>query len=170
MKEIWRDIPFDNKYKVSNLGNVFSKKTNIIMKQNTTKKGYKRVQLSNGKRYLVHRLVAETFIPNPESKPQVNHIDGNKQNNCVDNLEWCTQSENMRHALTNSLKVMPKGKNVYNAKEIVQIDINNNFIKKWETITEAQKALNITHISDVCNGKRKQCGGYIWKFKEEYYG
>lgn len=169
-KEIWKDTTCDNKYMISNKGNVFSKKNNIIMKQNTLKKGYKRVQLSNGKRYLVHRLVAEAFIPNPYNFPQVNHIDGNKQNNCVDNLEWCTQSYNMRHALNNGLKVAPKGKDVYNARAVIQLDKNNNFIKEWETISEVKKELKLTHVSDVCYKKRKHCGGYNWKFKEEYYG
>lgn len=167
MKEIWKEIQYDKKYMISNIGNVYSKKNKKILKLNLIKKGYLRIELSNKKAYLVHRLVAEAFIPNLDNKPQVNHIDGNKQNNRVDNLEWCTQSENMQHALRTKLKVMPKGKEVYNARSVLQFDTNNTFIKEWDCISEAQRELHLFHISECCYGKRKKCGNYIWKFKEE---
>lgn len=168
-KEIWKDIPFDNNYKVSNCGRLFSKRKNKILKGELTGKGYIRVALTKHKRYLVHCIVAKTFIPNPENKPQVNHIDGNKQNNNVNNLEWCTQSENIRHALKIGLKIMPKGKDVYNARVIYQYDKNNNLIKRWECMSTASQTLKISQgdIARVCKGKRKTCGGYIWKYKEE---
>lgn len=168
-EEIWKDVPFDSNYKVSNYGRIFSKRTNKILKGELTEKGYIRVALTEHKRYLVHCIVARTFIPNPENKPQVNHIDGNKQNNYVDNLEWCTQSENMRHALKTGLKIMPKGKDVYNARVIYQYDKNNNLIKRWECMSTASQTLKISQrdIVRVCKGKRKTCGGYIWKYEEE---
>ena len=168
-KEIWKDVPFDSNYKVSNYGRIFSKRTNKILKGELTEKGYIRVALTEHKRYLVHCIVARTFIPNPENKPQVNHIDGNKQNNYVDNLEWCTQSENMRHALKTGLKIMPKGKDVYNARVVYQYDKNNNLIKRWECMSTASQTLKISQrdIVRVCKGKRKTCGGYIWKYEEE---
>ena len=168
-KEIWKDVPFDSNYKVSNYGRIFSKRTNKILKGELTEKGYIRVALTEHKRYLVHCIVARTFIPNPENKPQVNHIDGNKQNNYVDNLEWCTQSENMRHALKTGLKIMPKGKDVYNARLVYQYDKNNNLIKRWECMSTASQKLKISQrdIVRVCKGKRKTCGGYIWKYEEE---
>ena len=168
-KEIWKDVPFDSNYKVSNYGRIFSKRTNKILKGELTEKGYIRVALTEHKRYLVHCIVARTFIPNPENKPQVNHIDGNKQNNYVDNLEWCTQSENMRHALKTGLKIMPKGKDVYNALVVYQYDKNNNLIKRWECMSTASQTLKISQrdIVRVCKGKRKTCGGYIWKYEEE---
>lgn len=168
-EEIWKDVPFDSNYKVSNYGRIFSKRTNKILKGELTEKGYIRVALTEHKRYLVHCIVARTFIPNPENKPQVNHIDGNKQNNYVDNLEWCTQSENMCHALKTGLKIMPKGKDVYNARVIYQYDKNNNLIKRWECMSTASQTLKISQrdIVRVCKGKRKTCGGYIWKYEEE---
>lgn len=167
MKEIWKDIINDNNYMISNLGNVYSKRNKIILKPYKTRKGYLRIMLSNRKRYLVHRLVAQAFISNSNDLPQVNHIDGNKQNNCVNNLEYCTQSENMQHCLKTGLRIMPKGKEVYNARAILQYDINNNFIKEWDCIQDAQRELNLHHISECCYGKRKKCGNFIWKFKEE---
>lgn len=111
--EQWVDIKgFDGKYQVSNTGKVRSlcyKKPRILSQYNTGKyRNYKEVKLYKGGRgtddgYKVHRLVAEAFIPNPDNKPQVNHIDGNTFNNDVSNLEWVTNSENQKHAWDNGL-------------------------------------------------------------------
>ena len=84
-------------YKVSNYGRVMQWRKRLVLKQSTNKDGYKCVRLA-GQTYRVHRLVAMAFIPNPENKPQVNHIDGNKQNNNLNNLEWVTNQENVQHA------------------------------------------------------------------------
>ena len=93
---------YEGLYQVSSWGKVISVKTNKVLSPEINSKGYLRVDLydSTGKKkhYKVHRLVAEAFIPNPENKPQINHIDGNTQNNSITNLEWCTSSENMNHA------------------------------------------------------------------------
>lgn len=109
MNEVWKDIKgYEGLYQVSNLGRVKSVKRNLTLKP-CNRNRYLIVLLSkNGikKAINVHRLVAQAFIPNPDDKRTVNHIDGNKQNNCVDNLEWCSQSENVKHAYDNKLKVV----------------------------------------------------------------
>lgn len=174
MKEMWKKINEYDGYEISNLGKIrsFKKdKNNFILKQRITKGGYLRITLyKNGmaKKYLVHRLVAQTFIPNPENKPQINHLDGNKQNNKVDNLEWCTNSENQKHAYKTGLE-KPR---CPHPKQVNQYDLEGNFIKQWDTIKNASRNLNIkdSNISRACKNKSKTAGGYIWKYvNEDWY-
>ena len=113
MEEIWKDIEgYEGLYQISNLGRVKSfprkgtqTKKEKILKEKRDKKGYCFVSLNNvgAKPYKIHRLVAQAFIPNLENKPQINHIDGDKTNNRIDNLEWCNNSENQIHAYKKGL-------------------------------------------------------------------
>ena len=104
IKEYWLDIRDEDKYEVSNLGNVRNKKTGRILKpQLNRSNGYQRVNM-HGKHKYIHRLVADTFFEGDHGNLDVNHIDGNKQNNWLSNLEWCTRKENIQHAFINGLK------------------------------------------------------------------
>lgn len=169
--EIWKDIKgYENKYQISNYGRVKSllnicwhneKKREKILTIKTTGL-YPHIRLMNkgiGKNYLIHRLVAETFIPNPNNLPQVNHIDEDKNNNYVLNLEWCDSLYNVNYGLRTK-KVKEKL-----SIKIAQYDLNNNLIKVWDTMNDAIRYYNNNrHICDVCKGKRKMANGYIWKY------
>ena len=106
MTEVWKDVKnYEGLYQISNLGNVKRISSGKRLKP-YNRKGYIRVALSKDdttKHIDIHRLVAQAFIPNPENKPEVNHIDGDKSNNEVSNLEWCTRKENMNHAKNTGL-------------------------------------------------------------------
>lgn len=111
MKEFWKDVPnYDGSYQASTLGNIkrLHKRSDVKthLKPYGNNKGYFVVKLytnANGKTYSIHRLIALTFLENNENKSQVNHIDGNKANNALNNLEWCTSSENIQHAIGTGL-------------------------------------------------------------------
>ena len=165
MKEIWKDIKgYDGLYQVSNLGNIKRLKDNYIFKVNKNSRGYRVVTLTKNKKeksITVHRLVAQAFIDNPYNFSQINHIDGNKLNNKIDNLEWCTASQNMQHAYKNGLELKKH-------KKVVQFDLNMKIIKIWESVLEVEKNLKINHskIYMVCNKQRNKAGGYIWRYYE----
>ena len=168
MQEIWKDIKnYEGLYQVSNFGKVKSlprkgtqTNTEKILKVSYTYNGYERVSLhknNKDKRYLVHRLVAETFIPNPNNYPQVNHKDENKINNNVSNLEWCTPSYNINYGKRN---------NNLN-KEVWQYDLQGKFIKKWKSTMEIQRTLGFKNqnISFACLEEKHTSHGYIWKYR-----
>lgn len=146
-QEIWKDVKgYEGRYQVSNHGRLkalsrnvrfgrhWNKKTKeTILKVYLSDKGYVMIRfytLGKKKCMFVHRLVAIAFIHNPETKPQVNHIDGNKTNNCVSNLEWATGIENMRHAHKNGLIKHVSGANSYNKKRAINI-ITNKIFDTW---------------------------------------
>ena len=178
MQGIWKDIKgYEGLYQVSNLGKIKSLNYNHtnkekIRKLDVSNKGYLSVLFCNDKgkkKYTVHRLVAEAFIPNPNSLPQVNHIDGNKTNNRVDNLEWCTNGYNEKHAYKLGLKSKNCGSKNGMAKSVLQFDLNNNFINEYKTIEEAHRKTKIAvnTIIRSCKNKTKRHNKYIFKYKEK---
>lgn len=200
MEEIWIDIKgYEGLYKVSNLGKIKSLDKQMmvygfqkepiktirkgkILKPRITRYGYEKVLLTKNnksKNYFVHRLVAISFIENPNNYNEVNHIDGNKRNNNILNLEWCTHSQNMKHCFDNKLRknnAKPMLGLTYEnnplSKKVYQYDLDMNFIKEWGSIREASESIGVdaSNISKCCNGHAKTCKGFIWKteqFKKE---
>ena len=108
------------------------------------------------KSYYIHRLVAEAFIPNPKNLPFVNHKDENKQNNCVDNLEWCTQKYNINYGTSLKKRIDLMG------KPVICMETG----KCYKSALEAGKqiGINYKHICDCCCGRRKTTGGYHWEY------
>ena len=175
MEEIWKPIKnFEELYEVSNLGRVKSLakrgKPERIMKQAISHKGYPTLSLcKNAKstRRAVHRLVAQAFIDNPDNLPQVNHIDGNKQNNNVENLEWCDNSYNQIHANKMGLNEH----RIQRVKEscsrpIAMYDYKGNFIRAFSSLNKASRETNISNkaISYCALRKNKMSGGYKWQY------
>ena len=164
---------YDGIYQVSECGKVYSKRFSktIEMKQPITNHGYFQTGLTkNGVRkfWSVHRLVAMQFIQNPENKPCVNHIDGVKTNNLVENLEWCTYSENMQHAFDIGLKKQKKGSENKKSKSVIQFDFHNNIVKIWGSIIDIQRELGFKqgNIVQCCklNVKYKTAYGFKWRY------
>ena len=154
---------FEN-YEVSNLGKVRNIKSGRILKPHLNHNGYLKHHLykhNKLKELFLHRIIAIAFIDNPEEKPQVNHIDENKLNNDLSNLEWCTVRENLIHG-TRTKRVAEKL-----SQKVIQLDLNDNVLNEFESIKQAgQKTGALArNISSCCNGKRKSAGGYKWRRK-----
>lgn len=166
MKEIWVDIKeLDNKYQVSNLGRIRNKTTGVIRKAFDDGNGYLKIMIKlTHKSYRIHRLVANAFIPNPNNLPCVNHKDGNKRNNCVSNLEWCTHSQNTKHAYDNKLIKIAGGK--YNTKKLKCVDIYTGEEKEYSSLTEAcnKEKLSMSKISECCHNKRESYKNKKWQY------
>ena len=179
----WCDIiGYENEYQINQFGEIRTlkdspklKKYDVLKPQISKRNGYVYQMLyKNGKEKLlrVHRLVAMAFLPNPNNLPQVNHKDGNKQNNSVDNLEWCEQSDNMKHAYKNGLQIPSENQrkaiintNKLKQKKVCQIK-DGEVINTFSGISEAsrQTKISISCISRCCNLKRKSTNGYEWRF------
>lgn len=157
MKEVWLPIhDYEGLYEVSNLGRVKGLKRNHILKHGMNNSGYKMVTLwknNKGNSQMIHRLVAKTFLPYSDGLV-VNHIDENKLNNCLDNLEWCTQRENVNHGTGIQRRIISLGKVVTNG------------IDTYCNVNEAgrQTKLDPAGIRRCANGTSKTCGGYHWRY------
>ena len=186
-QETWTDIPgFDERYQVSNLGNVrtssnarWGNKTEYrpLAKKKCTA-GYFMSALykpnGGGKctYKLIHRLVAEAFIPNPKNLPIVNHKDGNKTNNAAENLEWVSASENSQHAVKTGLaKPSQHQKDVARQKlsiPVIMFDLGMNEIARFPSAKQASIETGAVHSSIIkcCKGKLKETNGFKWQYAE----
>lgn len=170
--EIWRDIPgLEGIYAASSAGRIKSIKTGKIHKLYVHKNGYVYCHLSkNGKAKVirVHRLIAETFIPNPGNLQYINHKDEDKTNNCVDNLEWCTAKENATYG-TRIERIVNKNLNhPRKSKWVIKLSKNNEILHFYPSTMQASRETGIsrTAIMRCCQCKKNYntAGGYIWKY------
>ena len=188
MVEKWVNIENHPSYFISNFGRVFSKKSNKVMKNRVvSKNGYQQITLDNSQ-LLVHRLVAQAFIPNPNNLPCVNHKDENPGNNDFRNLEWCTYKYNSNYG-TNPIRHSKKMLDRYDndpdwksdcikrlaeiqkkkRKRVVQLDKFNNYLKTYESSYATEKDGHLSvHVCDCANGKRKTHHGYKWIWECDY--
>ncbi len=183
-REIWKTVVIDGvehpRYQVSNLGRVkcldwggYGKPRLCKLIVNSC--GYAVVYI-DGVPKRVHRLVSETFIPNPQNKKEVDHVDTNRRNNCVWNLRWATRKENCNNPLSrknmsdNAAMLGKFGTEHNRSVTIVQLYLNGKFIKKWSAAREVERELGISnsHIIKCCRGKKKSAGGYRWMYYSDY--
>ena len=181
--EIWKDVyGYNGRYQISNTGKVRSfsswKRGGLLKPGKCGNPGpYLWVNLVNEidkskKNVYIHRLVAEHFLVSQEGKTEVNHIDGNTLNNNVDNLEWCTHSENMKHAsMSGAMSNHYKGKNNPKSKAVLQYDLNGNLVKEWESVNQIMRETGIPadRIFRCCNPQKyphdKTAKGFVWRYK-----
>ena len=171
--EIWRTVVIKgeiyDKYQVSNLGRILSLNYRgtgkaKLMEPFDNGHGYLQVHLSKNKitkNFLVHRLVAQTFIPNPNNLTEVNHIDEDKTNNRVDNLEWKSHKGNCNHGTR--IERISKTQ----SKKVLQFTLDGVFVREWSSTHECgRNGFNQGNIVSCCNGKQKSAYGFIWRYKE----
>lgn len=177
MLEVWKNI--NPNYEVSNYGKVKFLGRTIVRSDGRImnfkskfissyhdKKGYEYVKI-DGKNFLVHRLVASAFLDKIEGKTDVNHKNCDKKDNRLENLEWCTKSENIQHALLNNRIVRRFGVNNHLSVKIIQLSKEGQFIKNWDSISDIKRelGLDIKSIIYCCQGKMyKSVGGFRWQY------
>lgn len=158
LDEVWKDVPeYEGLYKVSNMGRVYGIKRNNILSPAPNEKGYMYVVLCKNnkmKSFRVHRLVAKTFLGDFKGM-EINHIDGNKKNNELSNLEYCTHKENMSHAILHGLE--------NKCKAVFMLDDDGNILKKFNSVQEAEKETNAKSIARSCKTGIRSAG-YRWKY------
>ena len=159
---MWKD--YVNKYSISDDGQIRNNNTGRVLKLRPSHNGYLRTNISiDGKikTVFIHRLVAELFIPNPNQLSEVNHIDGNKQNNHKENLEWVTSRQNMIHAKEHNLL------NFSRSKKVAQYTLDGIYIQTFNSLHDAARFLGNdkynSGISNCISGRRKSYKGYLWK-------
>lgn len=165
--EIWKDIEeYEGLYQVSDKGRIKSVKFGKERIMRPSKDGccYLQVRLSKKgepKTYKVHRLVAQAFLSNPKTLTQVNHKDENKENNCVENLEWCNCKYNINYGTRTKRQAEKR------SKPVLQYTKDGEFIKEWKSLTDVKINLgyNQSNISRCCNGKYHSSYGFLWKYK-----
>lgn len=165
----WKDVPgYEDLYRASDEGQIYSKTRKKLLRQSYAN-GYLKTTLVKDKiekTVLVHRLIAITFLPNPNNYPCVNHKDELKDNNKVENLEWCTYSYNINYGTApkrNSLNHI----NHKSLSKSVLCYKDGMLLKEYSSIHEAQRQTNVKNYNIVrcCKGKTKKAGGYVWKYK-----
>ena len=167
--EEWKDIKgYEGLYKVSSYGRVVSLNYHRLgipklLTQHKNHRGYLYVDLwkgNKGKKYLVHRLVAQAFLSNLNNLTEVNHKDENKENNRIENLEWCSPYYNYNYG-TGKIRSITKRR-----KAVIGISKDSGLILEFSSVTEAMKYTNAKKVSECCLGKRVSSGGYYWMYKE----
>ena len=160
MKDV---IGYEGLYAVTSCGKVWGYKSKKFLKPVADKDGYLRVCLcKNSQKKLcgIHRLVAETYIPNLDNLPQINHKDENKANNCLQNLEWCDAKYNNNYGTRTDR--MASNRKI----PILQYDLDGNFIREWPSAADVGKEASV-NINHCLKGRQKTAYGYIWKYKDE---
>lgn len=170
MSETWKKIDGFDGYSVSDSGLVMNTRTGKILKPKSAGKGYQNVCLPGGRYHYIHRLVAQAFITNKDGLPQVNHIDGDKKNNAATNLEWCSASQNLKHAYDTGLlnesacKKPVRGSDHPSSRRVRMESETGHISITFTSITEASREMGIDYstVHGAVHGKFKQAGG--WRF------